>query len=44
METSIKNLYACGDCVGGLLQVSKAVYEGTIAGLNAIRNCWNLKA
>lgn len=39
METSIKNLYACGDCVGGLLQVSKAVYEGTIAGLNAIRNC-----
>ena len=39
METNIKNLYACGDCVGGLLQVSKAVYEGTIAGLNAIRNC-----
>ena len=44
METNIKNLYACGDCVGGLLQVSKAVYEGTIAGLNAIRNCGNLKA
>lgn len=39
METNIKNLYACGDCVGGLLQVSKAVYEGAIAGLNAIRNC-----
>lgn len=39
METNIKNLYACGDCTGGLLQVSKAVYEGTIAGLNAIRNC-----
>ena len=39
METNIKNLYACGDCTGGLLQVSKAVYEGTIAGLSAIRNC-----
>ena len=39
METNIKNLYACGDCTGGLFQVSKAVYEGTIAGLNAIRNC-----
>ena len=39
METNIKNLYACGDCTGGLFQVSKAVYEGTIAGLSAIRNC-----
>ena len=38
METNIKNLYACGDCTGGLFQVSKAVYEGTIAGLSAIRN------
>ncbi len=33
METTIKGLYACGDCVGGLYQISKAVYEGTKAGL-----------
>lgn len=27
-ETNLKGLYACGDAVGGLLQVSKAVGEG----------------
>lgn len=37
METNIKGLYACGDCTGGLLQITKAVYEGTIAGLQAIQ-------
>lgn len=37
METNLKGLYACGDCTGGLLQVSKAVYEGTKAGLQAIQ-------
>ncbi len=37
METNIKGLYACGDCTGGLLQISKAVYEGMIAGLEAIK-------
>lgn len=37
METNIKGLYACGDCTGGILQVSKAVYEGTVAGLQAIK-------
>lgn len=37
METNIKGLYACGDCTGGLLQISKAVYEGTVAGLQAIK-------
>ena len=37
MQTNIKGLFACGDCTGGLLQVSKAVYEGAIAGLEAIR-------
>ena len=36
METNIKGIYACGDCTGGLLQVSKAVYEGTVAGLQVI--------
>lgn len=33
MQTNIPGLYAAGDCTGGLLQISKAVYEGTKAGL-----------
>ena len=38
METTVDGLYACGDCTGGLLQVNKAVYEGTIAALDIIKN------
>lgn len=37
METNVPGIYACGDCTGGLLQISKAVYEGTVAGLQAIQ-------
>lgn len=37
METTVPNIYACGDCTGGLLQISKAVYQGTVAGLEVIR-------
>ena len=37
METNIPGIFACGDCVGGLLQVSKSVYEGTKAGLQVIQ-------
>ena len=37
MEPSIKGLFACGDCTGGLYQVSKAVYEGTKAGLAVLK-------
>lgn len=37
MKTNIKGIYACGDCTGGLLQISKAVYEGTKAGLEVIK-------
>lgn len=36
METTVPNVYACGDCTGGILQISKAVYEGTKAGLAII--------
>ncbi|MBR6034308.1 MAG: NAD(P)/FAD-dependent oxidoreductase [Clostridia bacterium] len=36
MQTNIPGVFACGDATGGLLQVSKAVYEGTLAGLSAI--------
>lgn len=37
MMTSIPGLYAAGDCTGGLLQVSKAVYEGALAGTEAAK-------
>lgn len=36
LETTVKGLYACGDCVGGLLQVNKAVYEGAKAAMDII--------
>lgn len=36
MKTNIKGIFACGDCTGGLLQVSKAVYEGAKAGLSVV--------
>ena len=36
-ETNIPGIYACGDCTGGLLQISKAVYEGATAGLEVIK-------
>ncbi len=36
METSIKGLYACGDCTGGILQINKAVYEGAKSALSII--------
>lgn len=32
METNVPGVYAAGDCTGGWLQVSKAVYEGAKAG------------
>lgn len=38
MKTNIDGLYACGNSTGGLLQVSKAVYEGSIAGLSAAKH------
>jgi len=37
METNIPGIYACGDCTEGLLQISKAVYQGTVAGLETIK-------
>ena len=37
MQTTVRKLYACGDCTGGLLQVNKAVYEGAIAALDIIK-------
>jgi len=37
MKTNIPNLYAIGDCIGGVLQISKAVYDGTVCALNIIK-------
>ena len=37
METNIPGLYAAGDCTGGLLQISKAVSDGAIAGTEIIK-------
>lgn len=37
MATNVPGLYACGDCTGGLLQISKAVYEGAKAGLSVVK-------
>ncbi len=36
-QTSIEGLYACGDCVGGLLQIAKAVHDGAVAGMQAAK-------
>lgn len=37
METNVPNVYACGDCTGGILQICKAVYEGSKVGLEIIK-------
>lgn len=37
MSTNVPGLYAAGDCTGGLLQISKAVYEGAKAGTEVIK-------
>ena len=36
MSLGLPGLYAAGDCTGGILQISKAVYEGTKAAFSAI--------
>lgn len=42
MQTNIPGIYAAGDCTGGLLQISKAVYEGAKAGTEVIKYLRNL--
>ena len=37
MKTNVPYLYAAGDSTGGLLQVAKAVHEGAVAGLTAVK-------
>lgn len=37
MATTIPGLFAAGDCTGGMLQISKAVYDGAKAGTEVIK-------
>lgn len=37
MATSIKGVFACGDCAGKPYQIAKAVGEGNVASLSAVR-------
>lgn len=43
METNIKGIYACGDCTGKPLQISKATGEGLVAAQNAAKYIDKLK-
>jgi thioredoxin reductase (NADPH) len=36
-RTSLPNIYAAGDCTGGIRQIAKAVYEGMVAATDAIK-------
>ncbi len=37
MAASIKGVFACGDCTGKPFQIAKAVGEGNVASLSAVR-------
>ncbi len=37
MATNLPGIYACGDCTKGMLQISKAVYEGALAATDIIK-------
>lgn len=37
MSTSIRGVFACGDCAGKPYQIAKAVGEGNVASLSAVR-------
>ena len=37
MAASIKGVFACGDCTGKPYQIAKAVGEGNVAALSAVR-------
>ena len=43
METDLAGVFACGNSTGGLLQISKAVYQGALAGLSAAEYIRKLK-
>jgi len=44
MATNVPGLYAAGDCTAGMLQISKAVYDGAKAGTEVIKYVRKQKA
>ena len=38
MRTTVPNIWAAGDCTGGLKQIAKAVYEGAEAGTDIVKS------
>jgi thioredoxin reductase (NADPH) len=36
-RTNVPGFYAAGDCTGGLMQISKAVADGAIAGTSVVK-------
>lgn len=42
MRTNINGIFACGDCTDGLMQISKAVYQGAQAGLSVVEYINNM--
>ncbi len=44
MATSVPGLFAAGDCIGGMMQVVKAAYEGAKAGTEAVKYVRKLKS
>ncbi|MFA5623843.1 MAG: NAD(P)/FAD-dependent oxidoreductase [Bradymonadales bacterium] len=44
METTLEGLYAAGDCIGGMLQIAKAVHNGAQAAMSAIQYLRKLKS
>ncbi len=43
MSTNIKGVFACGDCAGKPYQIAKAIGEGNIASLSAVRYLEKIK-
>lgn len=43
MQTNLPGLFACGDNTKGMLQIAKAVYEGSVAGTEAAKYVRSLK-
>ncbi|MCL2286692.1 MAG: NAD(P)/FAD-dependent oxidoreductase [Firmicutes bacterium] len=37
LRTTVTNVWAAGDCTGGLKQIAKAVYDGAIAGTDIVK-------
>lgn len=37
MATNVSGVFAAGDCIGGMLQIAAAVYEGATAGTSAVK-------